>query len=183
MNDSQISVRYAKALFHSASDRQILDRVNSDMELLSEACKLKDFQYVLELPYLQPSQKIKVVHSVLEKQLSEITITMIDLVIKNKREIYLPDIARNFRDLFRKFRNIRSATLVTAQPIDDTAIGSIRELIRKTYQSEVDLTSVVDEDVIGGFVLTIEDMQYDTSVASGLKKIKKQLLQTSTQKR
>ena len=30
----------------------------------------------------------------------------------------------------------------------------------------------VDEDVIGGFVLTIEDMQYDASVASSLRKLK-----------
>ena len=58
-------------------------------------------------------------------------------------------------------------------------MNSIRELIRKAYDAEVELSSAVEEDVIGGFVLTIEDMQYDASVASNLKKIKKQLLQTS----
>jgi F-type H+-transporting ATPase subunit delta len=46
----------------------------------------------------------------------------------------------------------------------------------------VELTSSVDGDVIGGFVLTIEDMQYDASVASSLRKMKKQLLQSSIEK-
>ena len=64
----------------------------------------------------------------------------------------------------------------------NAAMKSISDLIRKAYDSEVELSSSVDEDVIGGFVLTIEDMQYDASVASNLRKIKKQLLQTSIEK-
>ena len=59
---------------------------------------------------------------------------------------------------------------------------AIRDLIKNAYDSDVELSSSVDEDVIGGFVLTIEDLQYDASVASSLKKLKKQLLQTSIEK-
>ena len=40
------------------------------------------------------------------------------------------------------------------------------------------LTTKVEEDVIGGFILTIENMQYDASVASSLRAVRKQLLQT-----
>jgi len=179
MNESQISVRYAKALFQSASEKQLLDKVYKDMELLSDTCKLKDFQYMLVLPSLQPSQKSKVVTSILEEHLSEISLSMINLVIANKREMYLPGIARNFGDLYRKAKGIRSAYLVTAQPVDEKAREGIRNLIRKAFDSEVDLSAVVDRDVIGGFVLTVENLQYDASVATNLKKIKKQLIQTS----
>ena len=179
MNESQISVRYAKALFRITSEKQILDKVYEDMELLSDTCKLNDFQYMLVLPYLQPSQKYNIVSSVLEKHISEISLSMIKLVITNKREIYLPGIARNFRDLYRKAKGIRSATLTTAQPVDDMARKGIRDLIRKAYDSEVELSSTVDQNVIGGFVLTIEDMRYDVSVAANLRRIRKQLLQTN----
>ncbi|MEN8228329.1 MAG: ATP synthase F1 subunit delta [Bacteroidota bacterium] len=182
MNESQISVRYAKALFLSASERQILDEVSRDMELLSETCKLDDFQYMLVLPSLQVSQKRKIVASVFEKYLSEISLSMINLVITNKREVYLPGIARNFMDLYRKSKGIRTATLITAQEVDDDAMKSIGQLIKKAYDAEVELTSSVDEGIIGGFVLTIEEMQYDASVASNLRKIKKQLLETSIEK-
>ena len=178
MNESQISVRYAKALFQSASEKQILERVYEDMERLSDTCKLNDFQNMLVLPYLQPSQKYNVVSSVLEKHISEISLSMIKLVITNKREIYLPGIAHNFRNLYRKAKRIRSATLITAQPVDDMARKGIRDLIKKAYDSEVELSSAVDQNVIGGFVLTIEDMQYDASVEATLRKIRKQLLQT-----
>jgi F-type H+-transporting ATPase subunit delta len=183
MNESQISVRYAKALFQSASEMKILDRVFKDMELLSETCKLEDFQYMLMLPSLQASQKCKLVGSILKERLSEISNSMINLVIRNKREVYLTGIARNFMDLYRKAKGIRTATLVTTQPVEDSSMNKIKELIRKAYNADVDLSSALDEDMIGGFILTIEDMQYDASVASHLKKMKKLLLQTSIEKK
>jgi F-type H+-transporting ATPase subunit delta len=183
MNESQISVRYAKALFRSASEKQILEQVYRDMDLLSETCNMKDFQYMLAVPVLQASQKSKLIHSIFEKYLSGISIAMIDLVIINKREIYLPGIARNFGDLYRQARGIRKASLVTARPVDKSAIQGIRELISRKFASDIELSSAVDKHVIGGFVLTVEDRQYDASVAANLEKIKKQLLQTSIEKR
>ena len=152
------------------------------MELLSSTCKLEDFQYMLVVPTLQPSQKIKLLASIFEKHFTKISLSMMDLVVKNKREAYLPGIARNFMDFYRKEKGISKATLVTAQAVDESAMNGIRALIKKAYDSEVELSSSVNEDVIGGFVLTIEDMRYDASVASNLRKLKKQLLQTSIEK-
>ena len=177
MNESQISVRYAKALFKSAVEKKIRDSVNKDMELLAETCKLDDFQYMLELPSLQPSQKFKFISSIFAKKMSDTSLALINLVIKNRRESYLPGIARNFRDLYRTEKGIRSAELVTALEVDDSIIKSIRELITKSFDSDVELSASVDKDLIGGFVLKIEDLQYDSSVASNLKRMKKQLLQ------
>jgi F-type H+-transporting ATPase subunit delta len=182
MNESQISVRYAKALFQSAAEQQLLDRVHEDMVVLTNTCKLEDFQYMLVVPTLQPSQKIKLVGNIFEKYISKISMSMMNLVIRNKREAYLPGIARNFQELYRREKGVRTAMLVTAQPVGESAMNSIRELIKKAYDSEVELSSSVDGDMIGGFVLTIEDMRYDASVASNLKKLKKQLLQTSIEK-
>ncbi len=119
------------------------------------------------------------VEAVLKDQVSDVSNALINLVIKNKREVYLPGIARYFRDLYRKSMGIRSASLVTAQPVDDAAMKKVKALISKAYDSEVELSSSVSEDVIGGFVLTIEGMRYDASVAASLRKIKKQLVQTS----
>ena len=182
MNESQISVRYAKALFQSAAEQHLLDDVYKDMEVLSSTCKLEDFQYMLLVPTLQPSQKIRLVGDIFEKNISKLSLSMINLVIKNKRESFLPGIARNFKDLYRKERGISTASLITAQQVDESEMDGIRKLIKKAYDSEVELTTAVDGNVIGGFILTIEDMRYDASVANNLKNLKKQLLQTSIEK-
>lgn len=180
MNESQISVRYAKALFLSASENNHLDRVYSDMELLTDTCKIEEFQYMLVIPSLQASQKNQIISEVLGEKVCELSSSLIGLVVKNRRERYLPGIARNFMDLYRKEKGIRTASLVTASPVSKDVEEQIRSLIAKAFGNvEVDLHSSVNQDVIGGFVLRIEDQQYDASVASDLRKLKKQLLQTT----
>lgn len=182
MNESQISVRYAKALFQSASAKEMLDAVYSDMETITETCQVEEFQYLLAAPSLQASDKCRITDTVLSQALSELSLSMIHLVIKNKRELYLPAIARNFRDLYRKAKGIRAATLVTAQPMDEEEVDRLRKVIKKAFKEEVTLTQTLDEEIIGGFVLRIEDMQYDASVARSLRKIRNQLMQTQTEK-
>jgi len=182
MNESQISVRYAKALYQSAEEQGKQDAVYRDMDLVSETCKIKGFQDMLMMPSLQVSQKCQMAKTIFEKHLSDLSLSLINLVIENKREAYLEGIARNFRDLYRKKQGIQSASLVTATPVDEGAKKAILDLIKKTYASQVELSAAVDEEVIGGFVLTIGDMQYDASVANSLKQMKKQLLQTNIEK-
>lgn len=182
MNESQISVRYAKALFLSAEGKGLLDRVYEDMGILEGACRINDFRYILLLPSLKPGQKSRMVASVLEKTLSDLSLSMINLVINNKREEYLPGIARNFRELYREAKGIRQAKLVTAQPVGEEIFEKIRSLFSKGYELEVELSATVDEEIIGGFIMTIEDQRYDASVSGSLKSIRKELLQTSTKK-
>jgi len=178
MNDSQISVRYAKALFQSASEKKILDQVNDDMELLATTCKQEEFQYMLVVPTLKPSQKVALMETIFKSKISDTSLSLIKLVVDNKRDIYLPGIARNFRDLYRKEMKISSATLLTAEPVEAKSLQRIIEMLGKAYDSSVELSTKVDEGVIGGFVLTIENMQYDASVAASLRDFRKQLLQT-----
>jgi F-type H+-transporting ATPase subunit delta len=178
MNESQISVRYAKALFQSASEKKILDQVNKDMELLAETCKQDELQYMLVVPTLQPSQKVALMEKLFKSHVSDSSMSLINLVIANKRDIYLARIARNFRGLYRKAMNINLASLVTAEPVEDAALKSIKEMLAKAYDATIELSTEVDKDVIGGFVLTIEDMQYDASVSTSLRNFRKELLQT-----
>ncbi len=125
-----------------------------------------------------PSQKAKLMEEIFKSKISETSMSLINLVVQNKRDIFLPGIARNFRDLYRKAMKISAASLVTAEPVEDKALESIKKMLAKAYDSSVELTTKVDEGVIGGFVLTIENMQYDASVATSLREFRKQLLQT-----
>ena len=96
MNDSKISVRYSRALFQSALEKKILDKVNQDMILISEICKIAETKEFLQSPIIVPSKKIEIFHKIFGGNVEEITLSLIDLVVKNGRESYLPAIARVF---------------------------------------------------------------------------------------
>ena len=62
---------------------------------------------------------------------------------------------------------------------DQKLKNEISNIIATEFKTKVELTDKVDPEIIGGFILTVEGMQYDASVSSGLKSIKKELLQAS----
>ena len=179
MNDSQISVRYAKALFKSAQESDQADKIFADMEMMLDTCKVKEFKEMLEMPVISSEQKYKITIEVFKARISALTESLIKLVMDNRRENYLPGIARHYLALYKKHKGIKTASILTATTIDDSALKRLKEIVKKALKADVDLSSAVEESVIGGFILTVEDQQYDASVASGLKKMKKQLLETS----
>ena len=112
----------------------------------------------------------------LQKKTNALTYSFLKLLITNKREGYLKDITRNFHETYRKEAGYKAAKLISAFEIDPATLEQFRALIRKLYNTEVDLTCKVDSKLIGGFILQVEDQQIDASVAAKLKKLKRELL-------
>lgn len=176
MNDSAISVRYAKALFESAREKKLLDQVRKDMNLMREICSVPEFQFLLRSPLFPESKKCSIIRKVLGEGVQELTINLVDLVVKNNRELYLPGIARNFQDLYMKDRGIKAARLTSAGSLGAGLQEKIVRVIKEALDTEIELEVEEDKDLIGGFIMRIEDQQYDASVATSLKKMKKKLL-------
>lgn len=176
MDENKISLRYAKALFSLAREKTILDEVNEDISLIMSSLKaVPEFKLVLGSPIVKTSEKADIFKKTFADRVNPITISFFDLLLTNKRETYLEGILRNFLDLYRRFKGFKSAVLSSALPLNQKTIDQFRELIRQKFDTEVDLLVNVNRDLIGGFVLRVEDQQIDASVSSKLKQLKQEL--------
>lgn len=175
MNDSKISVRYSKALFNLAIEKKLLDKVNQDMVYIAEICKIEEIKEVLDSPIIRPSKKKIIFHGLLGKNIEKITFSLIDLIIKNGREKYLPAISRVFRHETLKYKGITETELTTAVPVNDAIKKQISELISSAFKTRVDLKENVNKEILGGFILKVSDNYIDASVRNKLRKIKKGL--------
>lgn len=179
MNDSKISVRYARALFESAEEKGLLDQIRKDMEEIQKVSRVHEFSVVLASPVIKPSQKLKMMEEMLSGQVDELTLSLLKLVIRNGREEYIPGIARYFTDLYKKHKGIVSATFTSATPVSKALRDKVEKVVREALETQVELVTGDNEELIGGFVIRIEDQQYDASVARSLKEVKSQLLKSS----
>ncbi len=179
MNDSKISVRYAKALFQAAIEKNNIDRVMLDAQILEDALDIPRFREVLESPVVKISSKKKLVKEGFENKLDELFSNFIILVLSNKRESYLPAILRNLNALYKEHKGIKAAELTVSSEIDAVLRKKFSDLLTKTFNSKIELEEIIDPGIIGGFILKVEDQQYDASVKSGLARIKKNLLETT----
>ncbi|HZK94548.1 MAG TPA: ATP synthase F1 subunit delta [Prolixibacteraceae bacterium] len=177
MDEGKIAVRYAKALLGLAKEKQVEEAVKTDMEMIHQLFEtMPGFDHVLTSPVIGGKEKRALFENVFAKKINALTYSFLMLLITNNREGYLKDITRNFHDTYRKEAGYKAAKLISAFEIDSATIDQFRALIRKLYKTEVDLTFNVDNTLIGGFVLQVEDQQIDASVAAKLKKLKRELL-------
>lgn len=176
MNTNRVTVRYAKALFNLALEEKVAELVNKDMILVGETTNIPDFRNFLESPVIVPSKKQSVFNGLFKGKLNDLSLRFFKLLTENKREIYLKSIARNYNNLYRAFYGIKSVQLITTFNIDDKLRKEISDIIAIQFKTKVEMTEQIDKDIVGGFVLTVEGMQYDASVTTKLKDIKSELL-------
>jgi len=176
MNQSAITVRYAKAFFGLAIEQNTLETINIDMLMLSNVyTNVPEFSILIDSPVIKTSQKREICNHLLQGRVHQTTLTFLNLLFVNKREHYLKDIIRNFFDLYRNEKHIKTVEITSATTLAPEIEKRIVKVIEKHYNVTVELSKLVNKELIGGFILQIGDKQVDSSIATKLTNIKKQL--------
>ena len=176
MNQSIISIRYAKALMLTGTGNQCLDELKADMELISATISDNPlFRQILDNPVIKPQQKRLIMSELLEKRIHPLSLNFIYLLIRNRRETQLADIARDFVAMYEKSKGIMRAHVVSAADLDETSKKRLRQQLNVLFKAEVQMTAGTNPELIGGFVLRAGDRQYDASLATALKRMQKTL--------
>ncbi len=177
MYNSQINIRYAKSLFLLAEEKNISDEIKKDMELILQWFEeYEDIKVVLEHPVLKPSKKYQILSDLLKDKVNEYTLSLLRLIIKNKRENNLKNICINFIDIYIKNKGIKTAVLTTAFDLTRTHKASIKKSIEHVFKAEVELETKVHKELLGGMLIQVDDKQLDLSVAGQVQKLRNQFM-------
>lgn len=178
MLNPRLAGRYAKSLIDLAVERNELDKVYDDMQYLQQVCKgNRDFVAVLRSPVISPDKKQTILQAVTNGNISEITSGFNRLLVRKGRESNLPEIAQAFIDQYKQLNEIYTIRLTTATPVSEEVKQQIVDKVSSQLpMKHIELTTTVNEDLIGGFVLQIGDKLIDASIAYDLNAIRKQFL-------
>ncbi len=177
MNLSLVSVRYAKALFKLSIEKKVTEKVYKDIQLLLSNCaELPAFCEFVRSPVIKPSKKKELFDDVFGKVLDPVTLNFLGVVIDNNRESILDSIFRSYISFYKKEKNIKTVTLYSAFDMEDAYIESVRKLLAKEIGEPLELKTVTKEDLLGGFILKVDDKMVDASVVSKLKQVREHLI-------
>ena len=173
MRNPKVTIRYAKSLLTLSNEFNKLEEVCSDMRFLRELCSdSKDFLMLLKSPIIKVDLKLSVLNKILNKNISDLSMSFIELVTKKKRESLLQDIANDFLNLYNEEKNITPVVLTTAVKIDDVLRKEVLSFIKKQGKENIELVEKVDASIVGGAIIKMGDKQLDTSVSSKIKLLK-----------
>jgi len=175
MRSTKSAIRYAKAILELSSETNAVDQVASDMERIVEAGNdTGDFQVFLNSPVIKTDKKISIL-KVLFPEFTELTMSFIELITKNKREYLLTEIASAFVSLLKKQNGIVPISVTSAVKLEKQTLNRILEKLKSHVDGAFEVTEEVDPSLIGGFVVRMEDKQIDASIASQLNRMKIEL--------
>jgi len=176
MANPRLATRYAKSLIDLANEKGQLEKVYEDMQVLQIICTgNRDFVNLLKSPVIKPGVKKKIVEAVTTGKIGELTSAFNRLLITKGRESNLPEIITAFIDLYKEQKNIYTVKLTTAVPAsEELKNGILNHLRNTTAMQNIELQTLVKNDIIGGFVLQVGDKLVDASIAYDLKEIARQ---------
>ena len=173
MKQSKIAARYAKSLLGLVLEKNLLEETVNDMELVKSLCLTnKDFRMLLKSPVVKTDKKLNVFNQVFSNSLNELSMGFIKIITIKKREMHLEEISESFIHQYKLHKKIETASVTTAIQIDDKTRKEILSYISKYGNKNIELTEIVDENIIGGTIIKMGDKQLDTSISRTIKELK-----------
>lgn len=174
MNESRASIRYAKAALEKALENNASKVVEGDMR--SVVATLEDspaLGEVLSNPVLTGEQKKNVLLKIFTK-CDKITKNLLILLVENKRISHLAEVAGKYIYLNDLLKGEKIAQVTTAVPLTSDLEKQLLKRVERLTGNKVALENTVDENIIGGFILRIGDMQFNASIANQLNNLKRE---------
>lgn len=177
MYQGQINVRYAKSLFQLAIERDLVDEMKDDIQLVLETFQENDnLETIMSYPVMKTSKKNQIIKGIFNEKINEYSLSFLLLIIKNKREKHIKNICTDFLDLYAEHKEIKRALITTAFNLNRTQAENIRKSIEKKFKSTIELETKVDKSLIGGVIIQVDDKQIDLSVARQIQDLRTSFL-------
>jgi len=175
MAGTRAAIRYAKAVLDLAKTQKSTDAVYKDMELMATTIKnSSDLNNMLQSPIVRSSEKKSALTQIF-KNSNTISIGLIDTLISNKRLNLLGLVASEYNTLYNRLKETQTAKVTTAVALtDDLRVKVLAKIKELTGSKDVTIENIIDENILGGFILRVGDMQYNASIADKLNKLKRE---------
>jgi F-type H+-transporting ATPase subunit delta len=173
MTISTLSKRYAKAIFDLALEKNAIDEVQQDMvaikNMLDESSKLRE---VVQNPVISRNEQLAAMSFLLKRiKVGEMTQRFVAVLINNGRLNVLGDAVESFFDKLKQYKGEIDAKVVSAIPLSSAHIVDIEKQLSGALGKKVKVQSEIDEEILGGLVITIGSKMLDASVSGKLEKL------------
>lgn len=177
-----ISARYAHALFDFAKGRQTETRLYNDIKMLAISFETEPtLKEALGNPVLSSKDKIQLLTNAAGIEVCTEFERFIRLVLQHKRENLLQIICLIYIALYRKEKHINRVYLYTAVPLSNQLKERLSHEIQSEIGGTIEFSEHIKPELIGGLVLRMNNYQMDASIATQLKRVKRQLMEKNRQ--
>jgi ATP synthase F1 delta subunit len=174
----EIAQVYARSLFQVAQEHDKLDLVREQLGQFVDAMEqTRELQTFFFSPYFSTEEKKDGLDRVVT-DVDESVRNFLGLLLENHRMPVIFRVRREFERLWAEAHQLLGVEITSAIELDSSIAERIGEEIGRQTGREVQLTSTVDPDVLGGIVLRVGNSILDASVRTRLESLRRRVAST-----
>ena len=167
---------YAEALFKACADKgaSLTEALSWTDELAAIAAD-PEMRQLADNPNVSNDQVVDVMAGVTLARgwaLSDLARNFLRTLVENRRLEALPEVAKQFRALVNRGNGSSDALVYSAFPMDDSALNALGAVLEKRFGRKLNLSTTVDDSLIGGVRVVVGDEVLDTSVKARLEQMR-----------
>lgn len=177
MGNLNISNRYATALLSLATDKNAIESIYGDFQLVYNTIKSSnDLKVMLGSPVIKNEKKIGMLSEIFSGRVGQDSLDFILFIAKKNREDLLFNIVERFLELIDDYHGVVPAEVKSPVELSDKQKDRLRAKLEEYTGKKVRLSFALDDTLLGGFIVRMKDKVIDASLKHQLEKLKDELL-------
>ena len=169
----EIADVYSRSLFEVAKENDSLDEIHDQLGEFADALdENRDLQVFFFSPYFSSTEKQEGVRKVVTGANEHFT-RFLELLAERHRLPVIFRIRRAFDALWAKENKLLPVEIKSAVELSDDTVKKIAKRIEEETGQKIELTKVVDPDVVAGLVIQVGNRVLDASVRARLEQLRK----------
>ena len=173
----EIAQVYARSLFEVAEEQKKLDTVKQQLDEFATALhEHREMAVFFFSPYSSAQEKKDGLRKAVDGADPTIT-NFLEALIERHRMPAIFRIRTDFETLYDKSKKLLPVTVTSAVELDAETIESLGKRIGEQTGNEIELSSKVDPEILGGIVLRVGNFIMDASIRTRLEQLRREVAQ------
>ncbi len=177
MADKNIARIFAESLSEVGKAKNVLSDFENELRTVAELFhEEKELKRYFDSHDISGEKKKKFIEKLFSGKLSDPVVNMLKSTIDFNCTGELDQIYNEFVKQVDLINNRQRVTVTTRFEMDDSVRKNIKTVLSKKLNKEIILDETINEKILGGIIIKIDDLLIDGSVANQLKRIKNNLI-------
>lgn len=170
---TEISKEYAAAVFELAKEMSVEKDFLAALSLVeSELAAEPEYSLLLSSPNIPILERQRLIEQAFADKIPEYVLSFIELLCENGHIQLFSDCVNEYEKMYKALSSVSSARIVSAIELSDkektALIGKLEKLTGNTVAAEYE----INESIIGGVIVYIDDRVIDGSIRHRLQEVK-----------
>ncbi len=167
------SKAYAEALFAIAMEKNKVKDYAENLELITQIlCENPEYPEYLATPALSLSERLLAIDEAFGKDMPEDVVSFLKLLCEHNHITRLSETIEEFFKLEMAISNTVTVTVTSKIPLTEEQKEKLTIKLEAKYRKHIHPVYQVDDSLLGGLKITLEDQIIDGSVSKRLQRIK-----------